>query len=260
MTTSNQQWDAALYDGSHAFVARLGGDLFELLQPRAGERILDLGCGTGDLSEQIAAAGAHVVGIDTSAEMVAEAQRKYPALEFVQGDALALSTDQPHAHFDAIFSNAVLHWVKEPARALEGMAACLREGGRIALEMGGARNIGSIRKALGEALVAHVEHDERHAESPWYFPSLSEYASLVEAAGLRVHSAWHFARPTRLEEGDSGLRNWLVMFAGVYLRDLDEMVREDVLSAVEQRLRADLFRDGAWWADYWRLRLVAYKD
>jgi trans-aconitate methyltransferase len=119
LAISKQQWDADLYDGNHAFVAHFGGDLLELLQPRAEEHILDLGCGTGDLTAQIAAVGAQVVGVDASAEMVAEAKRKFPRLDFFQVDALSLSDQQPHAHFDAIFSNAVLHWVKEPARATE---------------------------------------------------------------------------------------------------------------------------------------------
>ncbi len=257
MTVSKQQWDAALYDGHHAFVARLGGGVLELLQPRAGEHILDLGCGTGDLTAQIAAAGSSVVGVDAAPEMVAEAKRKYPELHFERTDALALDQCQPPAHFDAIFSNAVLHWVKPPERALQGIAVCLKRGGRVALEMGGARNVEYIHTALVETLAARAI---ACAQSPWYFPSLSEYVSLVEAAGLRVGAAWHFARPTRLEDGDKGLRNWLAMFAGVYWRDLDETVRGEIFAAVEQRLCSELFRDGAWWADYWRLRLVAFRD
>ena len=257
MAISKQQWDADLYDGNHAFVAHFGGDLLELLQPRAEEHILDLGCGTGDLTAQIAAVGAQVVGVDASAEMVAEAKRKFPRLDFFQVDALSLSDQQPHAHFDAIFSNAVLHWVKEPARALQNMAVCLRAGGRLVLEMGGARNVESIRRALDEVFAVRAIPS---VESPWYFPSLSEYAQLVETAGLRVGAAWHFARPTRLEAEQSGLRNWLAMFAGTYLRELDEELRGEVLADVERRLRSELFRDNAWWADYWRLRLVAHKD
>jgi trans-aconitate methyltransferase len=257
LAISKQQWNAALYDGNHAFVARFGGDLLELLQPRVEEHILDLGCGTGELTAQIAAVGAQVVGVDASAEMVAEAKRKFPTLDFFQVDALALSDQQPHGHFDAIFSNAVLHWVKEPGRALQNMAICLREGGRLVLEMGGARNVECIRRALGEALAARAIPA---VESPWYFPSLSEYAHLVESVGLRVGAAWHFARPTRLEAEQNGLRNWLAMFAGTYLRELDEDLCGAVLADVEGRLRAELFRDNAWWADYWRLRLVAHKD
>jgi hypothetical protein len=123
--------------------------------------------------------------------------------------------------------------------------------------MGGARNVESIRRALDEVFAVRAIPS---VESPWYFPSLSEYAHLVETAGLRVGAAWHFARPTRLEAEQSGLRNWLAMFAGTYLRELDEELRGEVLADVERRLRSELFRDNAWWADYWRLRLVAHKD
>ena len=158
--------------------------------------------------------------------------------------------------FDAVFSNAVLHWIRQPELALRQIAARLKEGGRLVLEMGGARNIAAIRSGLLEARRRLALPD---VESPWYFPTLGEYSALVEGSGLRVGAAWHFARPTPMA-GEGGLRNWLLMFANAYLDEVDSPIREKLIEAVEVGTRAALYRDGQWWIDYWRLRIVAYRD
>lgn len=255
MTSSARQWDARLYDEHHGYVARLGRDLLDLLRPQVGESILDLGCGTGDLTEQLVASGSQVLGVDSSAEMVAAARAKYPQHSFLQADACALDEALAGQRFDAIFSNAVLHWIRQPELALRQMADRLKEGGRLVLEMGGARNIGAICSGLQEVRSRMALPE---VESPWYFPSLSQYCALVEASGLRVGAAWHFARPTPIE-GQGGLRYWLTMFANAYLDDVDAAMRERLIEEVEDGARAALFRDGRWWIDYWRLRVVAYR-
>lgn len=240
------------YQAKHHYVTAAGADLVEVLAPQAGERVLDLGCGTGQLSAQIAAAGAEVVGMDRSAEMIAEARAQFPSLSFVVGDARDFSFAEP---FNAVFSNAVLHWVQPPEAALGRIAAGLRPGGRFVAELGGARNVATICRGLTDQLVARGVYPQL----PWYFPSLGEYARLVEQAGLRVAHASHFPRPTPLA-GESGLRDWLEMFAETLTEGVPPLLREELLAAVEDAVRPALYGDGGWCADYWRLRVVAYQE
>lgn len=240
------------YQTKHHYVTAAGADLVQVLAPQAGERVLDLGCGTGQLSAQIAAAGAEVVGIDLSAAMVEAARAQFPNLSFVGGDARDFSFSEP---FDAVFSNAVLHWVEPPEAALRCIAAGLRPGGRFVAELGGARNVATISQGLLDQLAVRGFYPQR----PWYFPSLGEYAQLVEQAGLRVAYASHFPRPTPLA-GERGLRDWMEMFAAGLTEDVPPAMREELWDAVEDAIRPALYGDGVWCADYWRLRVVAYKE
>ena len=240
------------YQAKHHYVTAAGADLVETLAPQVGERVLDLGCGTGQLSAQIAAAGTEVVGIDLSAEMVEAAREQFPDLSFVVGDARDFSFTEP---FDAVFSNAALHWVKPPEAALACIVACLGPGGRFVVELGGARNVATISRGLIDQLAARGFYPQL----PWYFPSLGEYARLVEQAGLRVAYASHFPRPTPLE-GENGLRDWMEMFAEALTEGIPPLMREELLAAVEGAVRPALYGDGVWCADYWRLRVVAYKE
>ena len=244
--------DPKRYQAKHHYVTAAGADLVEVLAPQVGERVLDLGCGTGQLSAQIAAAGVEVVGIDLSAEMVEAAREQFPALSFVVGDAREFSFAEP---FDAVFSNAALHWVKPPEAALACIAACLGQGGRFVAELGGARNVATISRGLINQLASRGFYPQ----SPWYFPSLGEYAHLVEQAGLRVAYASHFPRPTPLE-GESGLRDWMAMFAETLTEDVPPSMRKELWEAVEDAVRPALYSDEGWHADYWRLRVVAYKE
>lgn len=244
--------DPKSYQTKHHYVTAAGAGLVEILAPQAGERVLDLGCGTGQLSAQIAAAGAEVVGMDLSPAMIEAAREQFPDLSFIVGDARDFSFAEP---FDAVFSNAALHWVKPPEAALTCMAACLGPGGRFVVELGGARNVATISQALMDQLATRGFHPSL----PWYFPRLGEYVQLVEQAGLRVAYASHFPRPTPLE-GESGLRDWMEMFAGTLTAGVPSLMREELWDAVEDAVRPALYGDGAWYADYWRLRVVAYKE
>lgn len=230
--------------------------MVDLLQPQVGELILDLGCGTGDLTAYIHAKGCDILGVDAAAEMIAAAQVKFPEIRFEQGDVLALDQIRGGRHFDAVFSNAMLHWVTQPASALEQIADSLNPGGRLVLEMGAVRNIDTIYRGITET---RAKFGLPVVQSPWYFPTLSAYCTLVEACGLRVQQALHFARPTPLES-KNGMRYWLEMFAGSFMQDLNEEGRCRLLVEVERSVRDRLFRDGRWWVDYWRLQLVAYRD
>lgn len=227
-------WDAEQYDARHHYVSDYGASLVNLLEPKPGERILDFGCGTGRLTHEIAERGAEVTGIDNSPEMIAQARSKHPDLNFELVDGL---TYRPRAPFDAVFSNAVLHWVKPPEAAVESIAAALKPGGRLVVEFGGKGNTRSIAEAVGQ--------------HPWYYPSIGEYASLLESRGVEVVTAALFPRPTAVE-GETGLRDWLRMFCSSF-------IAEERIPELERSLRPKLYRDGSWYIDYVRLRIIARK-
>jgi trans-aconitate methyltransferase len=235
----NQDWDAARYQARHSYVFEHGASLIDLLEPQAGERILDLGCGSGQLTAKIAESGAQVTGIDRSEQMIAEAWRNFPSLDFKVADAANFTVEAP---FDAVFSNAALHWVKDADGVAGSVARALRAGGRFIVEMGGKGNVQEIIDAVREVAGP--------VETPWYFPSVGEYASLLERHGFEVAFATLFDRPT-LVEGKDGLEDWLKMFAGS-MTNSPEVRRE-----VANRLRQNMFRDGAWTLDYRRLRVIA---
>jgi trans-aconitate methyltransferase len=248
---ARQAWNPAHYDRAGAFVPRLGADLLAELAPRAAERVLDLGCGSGDLTFAIASAGATAVGVDASSEMIAQAREKYPTLHLQVGDGQELAYE---GEFDAVFSNAALHWMPRAEAVATGVHRALCSGGRFVAEFGGARNVQTVRDALSAEL---RERSVSAAPPAWYFPTVGEYSGLLERAGLFVHSAVWFERPTELS-GESGLANWLELFCLPLLRELAEAAPA-VVAGVERRCRPALYRDGAWWLDYARLRVVATK-
>lgn len=249
-------WNAAEYDEAHTFVFEYGESLVELLDPQPGERVLDLGCGTGHLSAEIADRGATVLGVDQSHEMVEEAREHYPDQEFVQADA---RTFAPEESFDAVFSNAALHWIPDADQdaVLETVRNVLAPGGRFVVEMGGAGNVERIVSATLDELQTRG-YDVSH---PWYFPSIGEYAPRLESHGFEVRQAVLFDRPTELEGGEPGLKNWLGMFGDSLFADLAAEEERDVIGAVEDRLRAAMYDEATetWTADYRRLRFVAVR-
>jgi trans-aconitate methyltransferase len=237
------KWDAATYETGCAFVWKSVSDLLDLLNPQPGERILDLGCGTGHLTNAIAERGAEVVGLDASAEMLGQARQNYPKLRFVLADASSFGFDQP---FDAVFSNAALHWVRDAEGVVRSVAAALRPGGRFVAEFGGKGNV--------VKLVAAIQQVVPEAVNPWYFPSIGEYAALLERHGLEPQSATLFDRLTQLE---GSIQEWFEVFGDPLLASVPRERRRAVLDQVAELLRPALFRDGNWWADYRRLRIVA---
>lgn len=248
-------WNASLYDAKHAFVWKYGADLVSLLEPRAGERILDIGCGTGHLTSQIADSGAQVVGVDRSSTMIAAARRSYPNLKFEVADARELHFQD---EFDAVFSNATLHWIHQPELVIRNVWKALRPAGRFVAEFGGKGNVRKMQAALDQSL-ARIRGAGHDKINPWYYPSISEYATLLERNGLEVRFITLFDRPTLLADGEAGLRNWITMFCSDHLEAVGQESRELFLQKVEGLLRPDLFRNGEWWADYRRLRVVAVK-
>jgi trans-aconitate 2-methyltransferase len=252
---ATEKWDAGLYSGKHAFVWEMAKDLVPLLAPKAGERILDVGCGTGQLTAKIAASGAEVVGVDRSPEMIEEARRRLPNLRFEVMDARELAFRK---EFDGVFSNATLHWVKEPEKAVAGIARALKAGGRFVAEFGGKGNVEEVMAAFRRACSA-LGFEFSDELNPWYFPSVAEYAGLLEKHGLEVRQAMLFDRPTPLEDQERGLLTWLEMFGGAVLSKVRQEMRAELLERVEREAKTELFREGRWVLDYRRLRVVAVK-
>ncbi len=249
----SDRWDSALYDDRHSFVWKNSQDLVDLLEPGPGERILDLGCGTGHLTERLAASGADVVGIDASPSMIATARQNFPKLRFQVADARDFCFDTP---FDAIFSNAALHWICEAPQVARSMSRALKPEGRLVLKMGAKGNIARIREAI-ETVLTEAGFPAGHT---WYFPSLGEYAAILEGQGFEIEIAQTFPRWNRLEHPERGLREWLEMFAGAYFENIPANERDALIRDIEQKLRPGLWREGAWWADYRRLRIKARKQ
>jgi trans-aconitate methyltransferase len=254
--TVHTKWDADLYQDKHDFVFKYGEDLVDLLDPKPGERILDLGCGTGYLTHLITTAGARTIGIDNSPEMIEKAKKEYPGIDFEVLSATDFHFPEP---FDAIFSNAVLHWVLEKQKAIDCMYTNLKKGGRLVLEMGGKGNVAQILEAMRKAVLTYPDPGKEPV-SIWYFPSLSAYASLLEARGFRVTYARHYDRETELKDSTNGIRDWIRMFGASLLKDMDANAAEHLLSEIQDSLRSSNFRNGKWYADYKRLRIIAIKE
>jgi trans-aconitate methyltransferase len=248
-------WNSELYQSSHSFVWQYGRDPLVLLNAKPGERILDVGCGTGQLTSEITQFGAEVVGIDASPEMIATARRNFPQVRFEVADVTNLAYDH---EFDVAISNAALHWVRDQPAAIASIARALKAGGRLVFEMGGRGNLHhvltAIYRALGSLGVATPEQ-----LMPWSFPSIGEYAPLLEAHGLAVDFAVVFDRATILEGGDRGLKLWLEMFARFASDAVAPERRREFIRLVEQFAVPALFHNGVWTIDYRRLRMVAVK-
>ena len=247
-SSNTQRWNPAQYDKNARFVSDLGMPVVALLSPQPGECILDLGCGDGALTIKLAQCGCNVVGIDSSPEMIATAQSRGLDARILDGQSLSFDNA-----FDAVFSNAALHWMKHPERVVAGVWRALKPGGRFVGEFGGYGNVSAIVAALETALSSRG----LAADTPWYFPRPEEYRHLLEAGGFEVKTIALIPRPTVLP-GDVG--SWLETFAQPYTAVVPEADRPDVISEVVHALRNVLCdTDGVWRADYVRLRFFATK-
>lgn len=248
---THQHWNPQEYARHAGFVAVNGESLVDVLSPRPGERVLDLGCGDGRLTAKLVAAGCEVVGVDASAAQIEAAQRL--GLDARVVDACRLPFD---GEFDAVFSNAVLHWIKDADAVLAGVFRSLKPGGRFVAEMGGNGNVATVRDAI------HAELTERGVDplalDPWYFPTVDDYRRRLEATGFVVTTIERFPRPTRLMTNITG---WLETFAGPFVEPIPEPERPGFFTAVQRRTETSLRRsDGTWeLSDYIRLRFFATK-
>lgn len=245
------------YDERFGFVSHGGAVVLGWLDPRPGERVVDIGCGTGDLAAQVAARGAVVVGVDVDADMVAAARRKHPGPTFVQRDAHEVTVDDVGGPADAVFSNAALHWLHEPDRALAALAGLLRPGGRLVLEMGGAGNVAALVGALAQARAELGLAG--WPRLPWWFPTPGEAATALERRGLVVRRLELVDRPTPLGAAEDALGQWFSMFGDGLLAGVPADRVDAVLALATAKARPVLWDGGGWTADYVRLRVSAVR-
>jgi trans-aconitate methyltransferase len=248
MKRMKQTWDASLYAGNGRFVAQLAGALLDILQPQAGERILDLGCGDGFLTQRIAESGATLVGVDSSPQMIAAALERGVDARCNSGEDLSFEQE-----FDAVFSNAALHWMINQDAVLAGVHRALKPGGRFVAECGGQGNIAAIRVALLAVLTAHGLPAER-IENNLFF-NAAEYRDRLENHGFLVEEITLIPRATPLP---SGMADWLQTFRGSVLAQLPAAEQPAAIEQIVSLLQPVLCdREGHWTADYVRLRFRA---
>ena len=250
----NIKWDADKYTADFSFVHKYGNSVMELIDADKGSFVLDLGCGNGALTQTLQEKGYAVKGLDASKELLDIARKNYPAIEFVQGDATAFSISEP---VDVVFSNAVFHWINKERQ--QDMLKCvydaLKKNGQFVFEFGGYGNNQRIHSVLA---MIFSEYGYCY-EMPFYFPTISEYASLLENTGFRVKYAALFDRPTELK-GEDGLKDWINMFVKTPFEIVQaEQEKESIINKAIEALRNDLFIDEKWYADYVRIRMKAIR-
>lgn len=251
---NSPNWNARLYDANHKYVSKYGRTLLELVAAKQGESILDLGCGTGDLTQALYQAEIDVVGVDNSPTMIQQATEKYPHISFDIADIVHLPYEN---EFDAVFSNAALHWVKAAEQALENIYTSLKQGGRFVAEFGGEDNVQKITSAI-MSQTKKAGYPMEEDEFPWYFPSIAAYTTIMERVGFRVVYAKHYDRFTMLD-GKDGLKNWLSMFAIPFFQHVPLSKRDKLITNIEMDLRSQLYKDGNWFADYKRIQVIGIK-
>lgn len=246
---TKQSWNARQYQDHASFVAELGSPVLQLLDPQPGECILDVGCGDGALTEKIAKVTDQVIGIDSSESMVAGARRRGLNAVLMSGDGIVYENK-----FDAVFTNAALHWIPDYESVIGGVGKALKDGGRFVGEFGGQGNIAILVKAMSQVVGRHPEMGT--FRNPWYFPSDIEYRGQLEKQGFTVKYIELIPRPTPLE---TGVREWLKIFANHVISGMPSDREDQFLGETEELVRPMLF-SGEWQADYVRLRFAAVKD
>lgn len=241
-------WNPDIYDRNARFVSDLGGGVVELLAPQKGERILDLGCGDGDLTLKLMEAGADVLGYDSSPSLLESARLK--GIDVQLGDGQAMPFQQ---EFDAVFSNAAMHWMPDQQAVIDGVARALKPGGRFVSEMGGHGNMAAVRVAIHRVLAEFDCHGPD--VEPWVFPDPDAQAARLERAGFEVLQISLFPRPVVLP---TDMRGWLVTFAAAWMRPSCGDQLDEALDRVTEYLRPILCDSQVrWTADYVRLRFAA---
>jgi len=242
-------WNPETYAKNARFVSDLGAPLLQLVDPLRGELVLDLGCGDGALSEKIVSAGCRVIGIDRSSAQIYAAQARGLPVVVMDGQQLAFKRC-----FDAVFSNAALHWMKRPKDVAAAVAGCLKSHGRFVGEFGGKGNVETIRAALHAGL--RRRGIDPWSVDPWYYPSPEEYSQLLARHGFTVDYIELIPRPTKLP-GD--IVGWFDMFAQPFSNSIAESERANFLAEMRQQLQPQLEKPDGWYADYVRLRFKAHK-
>lgn len=247
---SNQNWNPNHYNVNAGFVSALGKPVIELLKPMHGERILDLGCGGGEMAKELAGQGFSIVGVDSSREMVEAARANGIDVRLMDGEGLDF-----HEEFDAVMSNAALHWMSDQYAVTRGVWNALKPGGRFAAECGGEGCVRVIREGMKIALIKR--NIDYKARNPFKYPKLGEFTSILENQGFKVGYIARIDRPTPLL---NGLRSWLTVFSESHTRGFSQIERDKFYSEVEDYCRPMLYDEKTgWMADYVRLRFLAAK-
>ena len=247
---SQQNWNATEYVKHASFVPKMANEVVGLLNPKEGEAILDIGCGDGELARILIDKGCSVIGVDSSPSMIDMAIKR--GIESYVLDAHKIPYEYK---FDAVFSNAALHWLTQPEKAIKSAYLALKESGRFVAEFGGKGNIAALLKAMQEAFEEYTEFGEFHM--PWFFPSVEEYQGLLEQAGFHVNYIELIKRPTPLK---SGVEKWLAIFAEGITSHLSQEQKNVFLRSVKGKLHSVLYTEqNGWVADYVRLRFKATK-
>ncbi len=245
---SVQQWDPEVYARNARFVSDLGAPVVELLAPQPGEHILDVGCGDGVLTAKLAAMGCHVIGVDSSPAQINAATKLGLDARVMDCQNLTFNPE-----FDAVFSNAAMHWMKRPDDVIAGARRALKPGGRFVAEFGGYGCVRTIQTALIEALNHHGIDGE--AANPWYFPTVEDYSARLSKANFQINYIALIPRPTPLPGDVTG---WLETFAESFTTKLDPADRPAYIAEVREAIRPKLCDAiGQWTADYVRLRFSA---
>ena len=248
MKESNE-WNAQNYNKHADFVSNMAMNLVNILAPKKEEKILDLGCGEGTLAEAIQGYGCQVIGIDLSADMVKRTKAKKIEAYVMSATELAFEDE-----FDAVFSNAVLHWVKDASSAVKQVRKTLKNGGRFVAEFGGYENLKHLINAIETVFEKHPEYGEFH--NPWYFPKEQEYKKLLQENGFRVESIEIWQRPTPIDD----IYNWLSIFANGIMQTIPIDQHENFKNEVREEVKSKIYTDkDGWVVDYVRLRFKAIK-
>jgi trans-aconitate methyltransferase len=245
----SQVWNASQYVNHASFVAEHGSPVLDLLSPKSKERILDLGCGDGALTLDVEKSGASVHGVDSSQSMIETARQRGLSAEVMSGDSLTFDNE-----FDAVFSNAALHWMTDVDSVLCGVFSSLKPSGRFVGEFGGQGNVCALVTAMSKVFESHPEFGQFN--HPWYFPSVEEYQQKLKNNGFHVEYIELIPRPTPLE---SGVEEWLKIFSNGITKNLNQEQRSSFLNEVKSLVEPHLFIEGKWMADYVRLRFRAQK-
>jgi len=245
------EWDSTLYDKKHDFVAEYGKGLLEFVPKNDGQAILDLGCGTGILTVQLANLCNEIVGVDSSQSMIDKAKEQFGNMEFMVCDVLALPFEN---EFDVVFSNAVFHWISDHDALLKNIHKVLKPQGLLVCEFGANGNIATIENAFAKACNS-LEYDY---EPKFNFPMAEDFGKLLESNGFVIDRIYDYDRPTVLKDGEQGLANWMKQFYASELAVMPGHIQVMVFEQVEEMTRGILWNGEEWVADYRRLRVIAH--
>lgn len=245
------EWNSILYDEKHDFVAEYGRGLLEFVPKNDEQSILDLGCGTGVLTAQLAELCDKIIGVDSSQSMIDKAEKQFNNIEFRVCDALALPFEN---EFDIVFSNAVFHWISDHNTLLKNIHKVLKPQGLLVCEFGASGNIAAIENAFVKVCNS-LGYDY---EPKFNFPTVDSFGRLLENNGFVIDRIYDYDRPTVLKDDEQGLVNWMKQFFASELAVMPEHLQAMVFEKVQELTRGILWNGAEWVADYRRLRTIAH--